>query len=787
MQFKRSLSAPLALAILLLVMVAPVSSTRAVAATPRAIWQRHVDALAQHPDLVRLYTFDDPATASPSVPNTAGEDAPLIYTGREPLVTVTSDVAEKTCPRLDSEWFQAKPFVVGEQGFTVEMRFRKLGQGSQLGNGRTSGMLLAVDNGYWSGFRIYTSYPDRNLRFEIGRPKPANAFGLTTTTPVPDGGWCHVAATWDRRQMRLYVNGLLAAVTDYDGPYTPGTGMLKVGYANSGIGSLRMDVDEVAIYGSALRPAEVLRHAYYSLPLPDSVATVWDKASSAIVRHDWPAAQLAVMPLRQDATLAAEYRTVAGMVCAESLRQQGGLSSAIAAYSAIFEAPATPPQLRELAAGMCLPPDRRLPFAAASRGVYERLLEQETLAPADRTAVRLCLADRCLDQGDTAAARQQYDLVLGDVVDDSELGPQQRWNVGLRRAHTWVEAGDYAAARDAYMALSTDSTVEMPWRSVAAMCFAETFVREKDYASAEETLLKFAAHTDVTPYFRDEAERRIAEIRRLQRNQPARDPAASRTQIPPLPKPAIQFHVSVDGNDENPGTVTQPFATLPRARDAIRAVKAAGTLPRGGIAVLVHGGQYPMQQTLELQQIDSGTVDSPIVYRAAPGEQPTFSGGVRLSEFTSVREQAVLDRLPAAARTAVRQCDLKQAGVTDFGRLAIRGYGMSGYPTKPWVDLYVDRQAMELARWPNEGRVHVGQVLQGAWKTDQSGRPGIFEYDDDRPASWQQPEKAWMFGAWLICGQVVMYAWPNSIRSIAESPPPSHLPTVSAKASRTTI
>ena len=32
----------------------------------------------------------------------------------------------------------------------------------------------------------------------------------------------------------------------------------------------------------------------------------------------------------------------------------------------------------------------------------------------------------------------------------------------------------------------------------------------------------------------------------------------------------IQFFVAVDGNDANPGTIAEPFATLERARDAVR-------------------------------------------------------------------------------------------------------------------------------------------------------------------------------------------------------------------------
>jgi hypothetical protein len=49
--------------------------------------------------------------------------------------------------------------------------------------------------------------------------------------------------------------------------------------------------------------------------------------------------------------------------------------------------------------------------------------------------------------------------------------------------------------------------------------------------------------------------------------------------------------------------------------------------------VLIRGGWYFLDEPLVLEPRDSGTPDAPVVYRAAPGEQPIFSGGVRLSGF----------------------------------------------------------------------------------------------------------------------------------------------------------
>jgi hypothetical protein len=44
----------------------------------------------------------------------------------------------------------------------------------------------------------------------------------------------------------------------------------------------------------------------------------------------------------------------------------------------------------------------------------------------------------------------------------------------------------------------------------------------------------------------------------------------------PEPLPPADFHVAVTGSDENPGTADRPFATLARARDAVRERIRAG-------------------------------------------------------------------------------------------------------------------------------------------------------------------------------------------------------------------
>jgi len=84
---------------------------------------------------------------------------------------------------------------------------------------------------------------------------------------------------------------------------------------------------------------------------------------------------------------------------------------------------------------------------------------------------------------------------------------------------------------------------------------------------------------------------------------------------------AGDFYVSPAGKDSNPGTKDAPFATIARARDAVRPL--AGSKP---ITVVLSGGTYFLPETLVFKPEDSG-----VAYAAAPGENVILSGGRRIS------------------------------------------------------------------------------------------------------------------------------------------------------------
>ena len=93
--------------------------------------------------------------------------------------------------------------------------------------------------------------------------------------------------------------------------------------------------------------------------------------------------------------------------------------------------------------------------------------------------------------------------------------------------------------------------------------------------------------------------------------------------------PKADFHVDTGGADANPGTIAKPFATLTRARDAVRRRIATGL--KGDVTVLIHGGAYFLSEPLVFGPEDSPAERQAITYAAAPGQEVVVSGGRRIA------------------------------------------------------------------------------------------------------------------------------------------------------------
>ena len=101
--------------------------------------------------------------------------------------------------------------------------------------------------------------------------------------------------------------------------------------------------------------------------------------------------------------------------------------------------------------------------------------------------------------------------------------------------------------------------------------------------------------------------------------------AASGGACPLFFAPLADFFVSVKGDDRDPGTARRPFASLARARDAVRERIARGLA--SDVTVLIRGGVYRITEPVVFGPEDSGTAQFRVTYAAYPGERPVISGG----------------------------------------------------------------------------------------------------------------------------------------------------------------
>lgn len=92
---------------------------------------------------------------------------------------------------------------------------------------------------------------------------------------------------------------------------------------------------------------------------------------------------------------------------------------------------------------------------------------------------------------------------------------------------------------------------------------------------------------------------------------------------------ATTFYVSPTGSDTNLGTISSPFETITKARDA---VKALGTLTQDAI-VYLRGGSYNLSSTIVFDATNSGTGGFNVIYQAYSGEKPIINGGTTISNW----------------------------------------------------------------------------------------------------------------------------------------------------------
>jgi hypothetical protein len=238
----------------------------------------------------------------------------------------------------------------------------------------------------------------------------------------------------------------------------------------------------------------------------------------------------------------------------------------------------------------------------------------------------------------------------------------------------------------------------------------------------------------------------------------------------------VVFYVSSSGNDTNPGTRQKPFATLTRARAAVR--KADAKINR---TVIISGGVYELNENFTLGIEDSGTPTHPVTWRAATGEKVRLIGGraIPSTAFRPVTDPAILARLDPlnlarfdpSLRSKVVCANLKKLGIGPGKPFETAFHG-----PVPGPELFFNDKRMELAHWPNTGWATIKRIIDSGStpsESDSTRRPGTFEYAGDRPAHWRATAGVWLQGYWC-------YDWYDQVIKIDKIDPQAHTITLAA-------
>ena len=185
------------------------------------------------------------------------------------------------------------------------------------------------------------------------------------------------------------------------------------------------------------------------------------------------------------------------------------------------------------------------------------------------------------------------------------------------------------------------------------------------------------------------------------------------------PAPA-DFYVSASGSDAWSGTRAEsdaqgrdgPFATLQRARDAVRQLKKEKS---ADILVLVRGGNYRLDQTLVFGLEDSGVGGATVTYAAYPEERPVLSSGREIKGWKPAPVD--LPGLPAQARGKVMVADVTGRFYTLYdsaGRLP-RARSSGFIPLKGGSRNTLHFPAGKLKNWSNVEDVEIVVRPHHAW------------------------------------------------------------------------
>ncbi|MEW4491032.1 right-handed parallel beta-helix repeat-containing protein [Thalassoglobus sp. JC818] len=261
------------------------------------------------------------------------------------------------------------------------------------------------------------------------------------------------------------------------------------------------------------------------------------------------------------------------------------------------------------------------------------------------------------------------------------------------------------------------------------------------------------------------------------------------TELCPAVETTADFYVSPRGSDTWSGTLSEPngqrtdgpFATLQRARDAVR---ESGKNRSGDIVVLVRGGIYRLNNTVVFGVQDSPTSEVTITYAAYPGETPVFSSAREVSAWKTLPELPPGLPKEAVGKVQVANVNGRFHVVFDADGMLPRARSKGFIPLTGGSRNELHYPAGRLRNWPNLGDVEIVVRPHHAWIVNilplasvdeqrQIARTSIdatyamnrLHFLKDTPSCWVENilEELDEPGEWVLDSKEgKLYLWPRS-------------------------
>lgn len=180
------------------------------------------------------------------------------------------------------------------------------------------------------------------------------------------------------------------------------------------------------------------------------------------------------------------------------------------------------------------------------------------------------------------------------------------------------------------------------------------------------------------------------------------------------------FYLAPNGSDSWSGTLADPnaqgtdgpFASLERARDAVRGSEKKRS---NDVVVLIRDGLYPLSKTVVFGREDSGEGDFTVTYAAYPSETPVFSSSREITGWRTV--SGALPGLPEVAEGKVLVADVSERFYTlyDAQGLLPRASSTGFIPLAGGSRNRLHFPKGRLKNWPNVEDVEIIVRPHHAW------------------------------------------------------------------------